>query len=891
MSYLLWYAVWPEPAGGRTLAGERSTVFSPPTTSLMTRLWRRPLAGLFAALLAASCSGGGGSTDGNGMVTPPPTPVLTTVSVTLSAAAVFVGSTTTASAAGADQNGASIATGTVTWSVGTPSVASVTSGGLVTGLAAGTTTIIATAGGRQGQATLTVNPVPVARVSVSPASATLVAGATQQLTAATLDASGNALSGRVVTWTSSDATRATVSAAGLVTAVAAGTTTITATSEAQSGTAAITVTAAAPGSAPTIASIGPAVMTPGAAVTIAGTGFSAAAAADSVTIDGVSAAVTAASTVQLTVTVPSTLPCTPTHAATVRVTVGGQSGAGTQTLRAGTPETLAVGGSLVITAASELACLELPASNGSYVVSVFNDLQTPTSTAAFRLAGAANAAGADRAAPVMIRQRMLAPAAARALPADAAGPSESAAMHYRVLEASRAAYAMLRGHARVGARAARAAAGQPALATVPVVGATRVFRVNQFTTTLNSTSTCASYKEITARVVYVGTKSIMWEDVAAPLAGTMDSYFTRLGQEFDATMYRSDSAYFGDPLITDQYTDADQHLDMVFTPAVPTGLAGFVISCDLFARDSVNNPSSNFGEFFYAVVPTVAGTGFTGNTADSWLRTIRTTVVHEVKHIASFGARLTDGATSYEESWLEEGMAREAEEVWLRNNIYHVAWKGDAGYAATMYCDVRPTFPQCTGAPYGIYKHYMTLYAVLQAPGASSLFGRVADNDFNFYSLAWSFSRWADDRYAASDAAFLRGITQATATTGTASIAALTGQSVDQMLGHWVLSLYLDGQSAFASNADVQFPTWNTRDVYSGMSVDFPTNFPVSFPLSAQPLPAGTFAVDNAGIHGGAFAMYQLTASATAGQTLALLGTGGSGPAASSLRIAIARIQ
>ncbi|MHB2032821.1 MAG: Ig-like domain-containing protein, partial [Gemmatimonadaceae bacterium] len=414
----------------------------------MTRLWRRPLAGLCATLLAASCSGGGGSSDGNGMVTPPPTPVLTTVSVTLSAASVFVGSTTTASAAGADQNGASIATGTVTWSVGTPSVASVTSGGLVTGLAAGTTTIIATAGGRQGQATLTVNPVPVARVTVSPASATLAAGATQQLTAATLDASGNALSGRVVTWTSSDATRATVSTAGLVTAMAAGTATITATSEAQSATAAITVTTAAPGVAPTIASIGPAVMTPGATVTITGTGYSAAAAADSVTIDGVSAPVTAASTVQLTVTVPSTLPCAPTHSAAVRVTVGGQTGAGTQSLRVGTPETLAVGGSLVITAASELSCLELPASNGSYVVSVFNDLQTPTSIAAFRLAGAVNAAVADRAAPVLIRQRMAAPAAARALPVDAAGPSESPAMHYRVLEASRAAYAMLRGQPR-----------------------------------------------------------------------------------------------------------------------------------------------------------------------------------------------------------------------------------------------------------------------------------------------------------------------------------------------------------------------------------------------------------------------------------------------------------
>ncbi|HUX35251.1 MAG TPA: Ig-like domain-containing protein [Gemmatimonadaceae bacterium] len=848
----------------------------------------RLLRGVAVALLMAAC--GGGATNDNGLVTPPPTAVLTTVTVTLSPASVAVGSTATATATGADQHGAAIGTGTVTWSVGTPSVASVTSGGVVTGLAAGTTTIVATAGTKQGQATLTVTLAPVAQVTVSPAAASVAVGATQQLTAVTLDAGGHALTGRAIAWTTSDATRATVSNTGLVTGVAAGTATITATSEGHAGAMAVTVTSGSSAPAPTIASIAPAVLTPGAAMTITGTGFSASAVADSVTIDGVKAAVTAASVTQLTATVPA-LACTPTHAAAVRVTVGGQTGAGAQTLRVGTPQTLAVGGSLVVTSPSELACLELPATNGTYLVSVFSDLQTPTALSAFRLAGGTNAPVADRAVPVMIRQSVARPVATRAMSADVTGLPESEAMHMRVLEASRSAYAMLRGRAPVGAGAARTTVGLPALTAVPAVGTTRAFRVNQFTTTLNSTGSCASYKEITARAVYVGTRDIIWEDVAAPLAGTMDSYFTRLGQEFDATMYRSDSTYFGDPLATDPYTDADQHLDMVFTPSIPTGIAGFVISCDLFPRDSTTDPSSNFGEYFYAVVPTVAGTGFTGNTADAWLRTIRKTVVHEVKHLASFGARLTNGASSYEESWLEEGMAREAEEVWLRNNIYNVAWKGDATYAATMYCDVRPSFPECTGAPYGLYSHMTTLYSVLLSPGASSLFGRVADNDFNFYALAWSFSRWADDRYGASDAGFLRGITQATATTGMASIAALTGQPVDQMLGHWVLSLYLDGLSGFTSNADVQFPTWNTRNLYAGMSADFSSSYPANFPLSPQSLPTGAFAVDNGGIHGGAFAMYELTANGTTGQTLALLGTGGVGPAASGLRIAIARMQ
>jgi hypothetical protein len=78
-------------------------------------------------------------------------------------------------------------------------------------------------------------------VAVTPASVSLAVGGTQQLTAAPKDASGNVLAGRAVTWASSAPGVASVSGAGLVTAVAAGTATITATSDGKSGTAAVTV--------------------------------------------------------------------------------------------------------------------------------------------------------------------------------------------------------------------------------------------------------------------------------------------------------------------------------------------------------------------------------------------------------------------------------------------------------------------------------------------------------------------------------------------------------------------------------------------------------------------------------------------------------------------------
>src|SRR5213079_2567308 len=76
-----------------------------------------------------------------------------------------------------------------------------------------------------------------------PATAGVAVGSTVQLTATPKDANGNPLTGRVVTWQSSNSAIASVNGSGLVSGVAAGgPVTITATSEGRSGTPAITVT-------------------------------------------------------------------------------------------------------------------------------------------------------------------------------------------------------------------------------------------------------------------------------------------------------------------------------------------------------------------------------------------------------------------------------------------------------------------------------------------------------------------------------------------------------------------------------------------------------------------------------------------------------------------------
>jgi uncharacterized protein YjdB len=177
-----------------------------------------------------------------------PTVPVASVTVSPVSASVPQGQTVQLTATPKDASGTPLTGRVVTWSSGNTAVATVSPSGLVTGVGAGgPVTITATSEGKSGTAAISVTSVPVASVSVTPASASVPQGQTVQLTATPKDASGTALTGRVVTWSSANTAIATVSPSGLVTGVGAGgPVTITATSEGQSGTASITVTVVVP---------------------------------------------------------------------------------------------------------------------------------------------------------------------------------------------------------------------------------------------------------------------------------------------------------------------------------------------------------------------------------------------------------------------------------------------------------------------------------------------------------------------------------------------------------------------------------------------------------------------------------------------------------------------
>ena len=114
----------------------------------------------------------------------------------------------------------------VTWASSAPSVASVSSAGLVTAVADGTATITATSGSAMGTVPVGVGQV-AATVTLSPNSLVLAGpGDAATVTALVTDAGGSEIASPILAWSSDNEAIATVSSSGLVTAVAAGAATI-----------------------------------------------------------------------------------------------------------------------------------------------------------------------------------------------------------------------------------------------------------------------------------------------------------------------------------------------------------------------------------------------------------------------------------------------------------------------------------------------------------------------------------------------------------------------------------------------------------------------------------------------------------------------------------------
>lgn len=743
---------------------------------------------------------------------------------------------------------------------------------------------------------------PLAEVLVTPSEPSVEAGESVELEASLQDAYGNELPDRPVSWESDLEEVATVTAEGVVETSAPGPVEVRANVDDLTGTATVTVLASFP---PVMSGVEPTTLTAGETATITGNGFSPVPDFNRVRIDGVQAEVLAATGTELQVQVPppSAFPCRETEQVSLELTVPDLSTASLRSLSVAERVSLSPGESMVLADTETARCSEIirTTNNATYLFSVFDRSDEPTDTTVFRLQGEGlGSESAPSFARLTTGETLSSLAAAPGRTNSGFGsdaPSGSARLDlldrsrdlYRRLvtsgarpgTASTATAAERTGGAwTVGAGAsasteapssgaATSSSGPSAAADPPSVGEVLSLRVP------GPDDLCGDYVQVEARVAYSGDRAVVLEDLAAPLATQMDARYEDVGEEFEDTMFPILETYFGDPLAMDEALDGTGQIYMLFTPVLNdrAGITGFVNSGDFFAREDC--AASDERSIFYAQVPETAAE------VSDWYWEIRATVMKESKHLTSIAERMSRDAAALEETWLEEATGRIAEELYARD-VFGYGQGDNTTYSQSIACE-----RNCSGEPRVMLEHFGELYDYLEAPHTFSVLGPTSEGETTFSSSAWLFVRWALDHYGGPEADFLQTLVQDGSRTGLDNLEARTGRDFGDMLGTWTLSIVMDEQDP--EDPALTHPSWDLRDIYSGLNQNLPQSFPAEFPLAGWQFNYGEF--DQAfEVQGGSAAFFSLVGQSQGQQLLELLALDG-GDAPSNLGLAIVRVQ
>ena len=597
---------------------------------------------------ALGCSSG---SDAGGGDPPTPEPVAS-VTVTSAQSSVVVGASVQMSASTLDASGNTLTGRTVAWSTSDAAVASVNTSGSVTGESIGEATITATSEGRNGSASITVL-TDVASVVVIPDPAVVISTLSVQMTATAQAADGLPLTGKTFTWTTADASTATVDANGLVTGGTPGSTTVSATSEGVTGQATVDVLTPPP---VLLASVNPNPLIEGEAASITGVGFSSVNGENTVMVDGVMAVVTQATFTSLNIVVP-TFDCLPTRSVGVQVTVATESSnVSNTTASPASFLAMAVGDQVVLETPSGF-CMQFDESTGAerYIFGVQSVSEVASTLTPVRVSSTIPAA-----APVS--PQLPDPALFATV-----GPSLSTSdlrqmerwTQHAVAEGAflDSANSVLNPLLRSG--------GYPSLApsrTAPAlipgdvtVGTVLSVRFPGFDTNI-----CDDFVDLPVIVRKVGTRAIIVEDTLNPAGGFVAADFDALAADFDGTIYDVDVDFFGAP----SDIDANGRIVIVITREVnkltTSSPLAFVSGADLLSV--ANCPASNEGEYYWSRAPDPLGTFGAGiyTLADARLDG-RVLLAHEFTHIIQGSRRMAAGG-SFMTSFMAEGGATAAEE-------------------------------------------------------------------------------------------------------------------------------------------------------------------------------------------------------------------------------------
>ncbi|MEX0980114.1 MAG: hypothetical protein WDZ89_03410 [Gemmatimonadota bacterium] len=296
----------------------------------------------------------------------------------------------------------------------------------------------------------------------------------------------------------------------------------------------------------------------------------------------------------------------------------------------------------------------------------------------------------------------------------------------------------------------------------PSIGDRRVFNV------LNREQT---FEEVTAEVVHVSARAILYQDTTAPADGFTDSDFAAFAGDFEDVVFPAVTEVFGQP----SDIDANDRIIILFTSQVNRLTAagsngfigGFFYGLDLLP----DRTGSNGGEIFYALVPDPQGELGEPRSKELVLRSIPAILAHEFQHMVHFNERvLVREVPTTEALWLSEGLAQMAEDV------------------VSEVFEARGETQVAEGYRLG---NIQRARRYLGDPGAVSLIPITGGGTLEERGAGWLFLRYLRGQ-ASGGNALLRALTQ-TRRTGVSNVLAETGRNWEELLSSWSAALHLDG--------------------------------------------------------------------------------------------------
>ena len=266
-----------------------------------------------------------------------------------------------------------------------------------------------------------------------------------------------------------------------------------------------------------------------------------------------------------------------------------------------------------------------------------------------------------------------------------------------------------------------------------------------------ATTTAYPNNVITAKCVALTDKIAVFADNAIQ-AFDMD-LAAEVRSRFEGAILPTVRDVFGEEPSTGP--DGDSRITILLTDSMADGIAGIFYGIDLFARDAGHNQlkESNARKMFYI------------NYSLENSITRYGTLAHEFQHMVNFWQKLQRGGDgNYEETWLNEGLSKYAEEV-----CGYGILSGDANTARLIRLS-QQNFAGLT----------LTNFANINSYGLSYLFVRFLAQE-NRYGTTY------------------RDITRAlvnSALIDRANVEAVTGENFNLTLAKWGLSLYLNRYSS-----------------------------------------------------------------------------------------------